>query len=74
METVVIQTEFIKLGQLLKLADLVSQGSEAKILLQEKRVKVNGIVVIERGKKIRPGDKVTVENGNEIREVLCRTA
>ena len=58
MEQVAIQTEFIKLQQVLKLAGLVDQGSDVKFYLAEGMVKVNGEVASERGKKIRPGDVV----------------
>ena len=58
MENVVIQTEFIKLQDLLKFANLVSTGGEAKELIQAGEVTVNGEVCTMRGKKIRPGDDV----------------
>ena len=61
MGTVEIHTEFIKLQQVLKLAGMVGQGSDVKVLLQEGIVKVNGQVAAERGKKIHPGDVVEVE-------------
>ena len=53
-----ITTEFIKLDSLLKYEGLVETGGEAKLLIQEGQVKVNGEVCTMRGKKIRPGDKV----------------
>jgi len=59
METVAITTEFIKLQDLLKFANLVGSGGEAKVLIQEGDVKVNGEVCTMRGRKIRPGDTVT---------------
>ena len=58
METISIQTEFIKLDALLKFAALVGTGGEAKIAIADGMVKVNGEVCIMRGKKIRPGDTV----------------
>ena len=58
METIKITTEFIKLQDLLKFANLVSTGGEAKIIIQEGEVKVNGEVCTQRGKKIRPGNVV----------------
>ena len=58
MENMIITTEFIKLQDLLKFANLVSTGGEAKIIIQEGEVKVNGEVCTMRGKKIRPGDIV----------------
>ena len=58
METISINTEFIKLDALLKFAALVGTGGEAKIAIAEGMVKVNGEVCTMRGKKIRPGDTV----------------
>ena len=58
MENIIITTEFIKLQDLLKFANVVSTGGEAKIIMQEGEVKVNGEVCTMRGKKIRPGDLV----------------
>lgn len=60
-----ITTEFIKLQDLLKLANLVSTGGEAKIVIQEGEVSVNGEVCTMRGKKIRPGDTVSYD-GEEL--------
>ena len=56
--------EFIKLGQLLKAANLVSSGIEAKVVIQNGEVKVNGEVDERRGKKIVAGD--TVEYNNNV--------
>ena len=58
METIAINTEFIKLDALLKFASLVGTGGEAKIAIAEGMVKVNGEVCTMRGKKVRPGDTV----------------
>ena len=58
MENIIITTEFIKLQDLLKFANVVSTGGEAKIIIQDGEVKVNGEVCTMRGKKIRPGDLV----------------
>ena len=57
-----IRTEFIKLDSLLKFANLVETGGIAKEIILEGRVKVNGEVFTMRGKKIREGDVVTVED------------
>ena len=59
-ETVAISTEFIKLDALLKYAGLVNSGGEAKTLIQEGDVLVNGEVCTRRGKKLSPGDTVTL--------------
>ena len=58
MEKITITTEFIKLQDLLKVASLVSTGGEAKIVIQEGEVRVNGETCTQRGRKIRPGDLV----------------
>ncbi|MCI7742473.1 MAG: RNA-binding S4 domain-containing protein [Clostridiales bacterium] len=58
MEKILIKTEFIKLDSLLKFAALVGTGGEAKYVIGEGMVKVNGEVCTMRGKKIYPGDKV----------------
>lgn len=65
MEKIKITTEFIKLDALLKFASLVGSGGEAKALIQDGMVTVNGEVCTMRGKKIRPGDIVSLE-GNEV--------
>ena len=56
-ERVKIETEFIKLQDLLKFAGAVETGGEAKLLIQEGRVSVNGEVCAMRGKKLYPGDR-----------------
>ncbi|MBO5164237.1 MAG: RNA-binding S4 domain-containing protein [Ruminococcus sp.] len=64
--TVKITTEFIKLDALLKFASMVGSGGEAKMLIQDGHVRVNGEVCTMRGKKIRPGDTVAVEGSGEV--------
>lgn len=58
MEKITINSEFIKLDSLLKYAALVGTGGEAKLVIAEGMVKVNGEVCTMRGKKLRPGDRV----------------
>ena len=58
MKTMTITTEYIKLQDLLKLANAVETGGEAKEYVQSGEVQVNGEVCTMRGKKIRPGDDV----------------
>jgi len=65
MTDITITTEFIKLQDLLKLANLVGTGGEAKIVIQNGDVSVNGEVCTMRGKKIRPGDMVAFD-GKEL--------
>ncbi len=55
-----IETEFIKLDQLLKFASVVGSGAEAKMFIKDGEVLVNGEVCSQRGKKIREGDKVEI--------------
>lgn len=59
MEKISIVTEYIKLDSLLKLAALVGTGGEAKYVISEGMVTVNGEVCTQRGKKLRPGDSVS---------------
>lgn len=68
METVVIKDEFIKLGQAMKLAGLVSNGVDAKIVIQDGEVKLNGEVETRRGKKVYNGDVIEF-NGSQIKVV-----
>lgn len=58
MEEIQIRTEYIKLDALLKYAALVPSGGEAKSVITEGLVKVNGEVCTMRGKKLRGGDRV----------------
>jgi len=62
MEKIQITTEYIKLDQLLKWANIVSSGSDAKYIITEEMVKVNGEIETKRGKKIRVGDIVEFED------------
>ena len=63
-----IRDDFIKLGQLLKAANLVESGVEAKIEIQSGKVKVNGAVEVQRGKKLYSGDVVSY-NGESFQVV-----
>ena len=58
MEAIAIRTDFIKLDALLKYAALVGSGGEAKTVVAEGLVRVNGEVCTMRGKKLRAGDIV----------------
>ena len=57
-----ITTPFIKLDQLLKFSGMVSTGGEAKEVILEGLVKVNGETALQRGKKIYPGDEIYFNN------------
>ena len=61
MEIIKLRDEFIKLGQALKAAGFVDSGVEAKIVIQDGLVKVNGYVEYQRGKKLVDGDVVEFE-------------
>ncbi len=65
MTEIAIRGETIRLGQLLKLAGLVDSGAEAKTLLTEQGVSVNGEPETRRGRQLHPGDRVRVE-GEEL--------
>ena len=58
MSEIEINTEYIKLGQLLKHAGVCSSGSEAKFIIQEGNVMINGIIEKQRGKKVIKGDLI----------------
>ena len=62
MENISIFTDYIKLQDLLKFKGLVETGGEAKTVIQEGAVLVNGEVCAMRGKKLRDGDVVTFQN------------
>ncbi|MCP1111115.1 ribosome-associated protein [Lachnospiraceae bacterium PF1-21] len=66
MEIIHLRDEFIKLGQALKAAGLVSSGVEAKDVIIDGQVKVNGEVEMRRGKKLYPGDLVEYD-GEQIK-------
>ncbi|MCI9320704.1 MAG: RNA-binding S4 domain-containing protein [Lachnospiraceae bacterium] len=66
MEIIHLREDYIKLGQALKAAGLVGSGVEAKIVIQDGQVKVNGKVEVQRGKKLVAGDKVEF-NGDSIK-------
>lgn len=65
MENISIRDDFIKLGQALKLAGLVSSGIEAKIVVQDGLVKVNGETDTRRGRKLYTGDTFEY-NGQQV--------
>ncbi|MCI8423514.1 MAG: RNA-binding S4 domain-containing protein [Lawsonibacter sp.] len=61
-----IHTEYIKLQDLLKFAGAVETGGDAKGIIQEGRVTVNGDVCTMRGKKLRPGDRAAIDGETEL--------
>lgn len=67
MNEIKIKTEFIRLDQLLKYADLAQTGGHAKILILEEQVSLNGEICTQRTRKIRPEDVVEVEGEEPIK-------
>ncbi|QMT18931.1 S4 domain-containing protein YaaA [Planococcus maritimus] len=66
-----IETEFITLGQLLKMTDTISSGGMAKWFLSEHEVFVNGEAEDRRGRKLRPEDTVSIPGTGEFRIVVA---
>ena len=69
MEKIILRDEYIKLGQALKAAGLVGSGVDAKMVIADGEVRVNGEVETQRGKKLHDGDIVEY-NGERI--LICR--
>ena len=69
MEKIYLRDEFIKLGQALKKAGMVDSGVEAKEVILEGQVKVNGEVDLRRGRKVYEGDVIEFD-GEQI--LVCR--
>ena len=69
MEKILLRDEYIKLGQALKAAGLVDSGVEAKIVIADGEVLVNGQVETQRGKKLHDGDQVEF-HGEKI--LICK--
>ena len=70
--TLQIKTEYIRLDSALKLSSVVSTGGEAKFVIQDGLVKVNGIVCTQRGKKLRNGDYFEFEK-QQYEVVTCES-
>ena len=62
MKKIEITTQYIELQQLMKLTDWISTGGEAKIAVKRLNITVNGEKENRRGRKLYPGDRVTIEN------------
>ena len=67
MNKIKINTEYITLGQFLKLSNIVSSGGMVKPLLLELKISVNGLSENRRGKKLYPGDKISIKTIGEFR-------
>ncbi len=61
MKKIVIKTEFITLGQFLKVADIIQSGGEAKAFLASNEVYINGELDVRRGRKLRENDVIKVD-------------
>lgn len=72
MEIIKLRDDYIKLGQALKAAGLVESGVDAKHVIEEGLVSVNGQTAFQRGKKLVDGDTVAYE-GNTIRITQCNS-
>ncbi len=68
MQEITIKDEYIRLGQAMKLAGLVGSGVEAKMVIQDGLVTVNGEIDERRGKKLYPGDVFEFQ-GEEVKVV-----
>ena len=71
MKEIGIETEYITLGQLLKMTDTISSGGMAKWFLGEHEVLVNGEAEDRRGRKLRPEDTVNIPGTGEFRIVVA---
>ena len=61
-EKIAIESEYIKLDNLLKLAGAAPTGGQIKLLIQNGEVRVNGEICTQRGKKMRPGDRASYQD------------
>ncbi|NLL72230.1 MAG: RNA-binding S4 domain-containing protein [Clostridiales bacterium] len=68
MDKIKLRDDYIKLGQALKATGLVESGADAKLEIQDGHVKVNGLVEIQRGKKLHEGDIISYQ-GQEVKIV-----
>ncbi len=66
MRNIRIVTPYITLGQLLKYADLIQSGGEAKTFIDTHEILVNGVSEKQRGKKLHPGDLLTIDNKTKL--------
>ncbi|OYD07910.1 S4 domain-containing protein YaaA [Paludifilum halophilum] len=69
MQQILIHTEYITLGQLLKKLNLLDTGGQAKIYLAENQVRVNGELETRRGRKVYPQDSIEIEGFDTVRLV-----
>ncbi|WP_279326259.1 S4 domain-containing protein YaaA [Bacillus litorisediminis] len=67
MKSVQIETEYVTLGQFLKMIDVIGSGGLAKWFLEENEVRVNGEKEQRRGRKLKPGDKIEIPDVGEFK-------
>ena len=70
MKKVFVKDGYITLGQLLKLSGTAQTGGQAKFVIADGRVRVNGSIVLQRGKKVFPGDRVDIDGQDTIEVAL----
>ena len=63
MEIIEIDTQFIKLDQILKFSGIADSGSFAKLMIQNGDVRLNNAIILQRGKKIKNGDIIQINGG-----------
>lgn len=71
MEDFILCTPYIQLDKLLKLQGVIATGGQIKLLITDKMLKINGEIIIERRKKVYPGDVVEVAGNITIKVVSC---
>ena len=72
MKNLQIGTEYVTLGQMLKMTDAISSGGMSKWFLSENEVLVNDEVEVRRGRKLRDGDLVSIPySGTNERKIRC---
>lgn len=65
METIAINTEYIKLDQLLKFSGIAEDGADAKFIINQGIIYIGEEVILQRGKKLYPGDIITIRTDDE---------
>lgn len=65
METITINTEYIKLDQLLKFSGIAEDGADAKFIINQGIIYMGEEVILQRGKKLYPGDIITIRTDDE---------
>ena len=69
MQTIEINTDEIQLDQLLKWAAIVNSGGQVKFMIEDEIIKLNGVIVTARRKKIKPGDIIEIDGEGSCQDV-----